>query len=366
MANASILAAFERFWQHIVAVVGNKADIDHTHSLEDLGAAPQSAGLYIVNGRGATDTSFGITTYSVTLPQFEGEYAPTGTRFIMIPDTGTFSAGTGLLINNATIPQVIGRYQNQGDRNNATTVDFEIGKPYLMTYDGSIWVADDMNTAPRVYDTAITTTGSSTAYSATVPDIKSLNNGMSFIMIPHVTSTVSYPTLNVNGLGAKDIMRNTSNTDVISTGGSADWLRAGHSYRVIYDGGQWIVEGDVLYYADDISGTVQVSKGGTGATDAVSARKNLGIYQYSGNIASSSSTAANAMHEQILSAKTIFGLSSIPSTFQVVAGVSLNANMNLTVAHTVGTDEIKVRMRNVSGASVGATTFYYSIIGMVR
>ena len=26
MANASILAAFERMWQHIVSVLGNKAD----------------------------------------------------------------------------------------------------------------------------------------------------------------------------------------------------------------------------------------------------------------------------------------------------------------------------------------------------
>ena len=31
MANTSILAAFERMWQHVVAVVGNKSDLDHTH-----------------------------------------------------------------------------------------------------------------------------------------------------------------------------------------------------------------------------------------------------------------------------------------------------------------------------------------------
>lgn len=32
MANQSILAAFERMWHHIVAALGNKSDIDHTHS----------------------------------------------------------------------------------------------------------------------------------------------------------------------------------------------------------------------------------------------------------------------------------------------------------------------------------------------
>ena len=32
MANQSILAAFERMWHHIVAALGNKSDVDHSHS----------------------------------------------------------------------------------------------------------------------------------------------------------------------------------------------------------------------------------------------------------------------------------------------------------------------------------------------
>lgn len=31
MTNTSILAAFERFWQHVVALVGTKSDVNHTH-----------------------------------------------------------------------------------------------------------------------------------------------------------------------------------------------------------------------------------------------------------------------------------------------------------------------------------------------
>lgn len=31
MANQSILAAFERMWHHIVAALGNKSDVDHSH-----------------------------------------------------------------------------------------------------------------------------------------------------------------------------------------------------------------------------------------------------------------------------------------------------------------------------------------------
>ena len=34
MANTSILAAFERMWQHTVAALGNKANVDHSHTLE--------------------------------------------------------------------------------------------------------------------------------------------------------------------------------------------------------------------------------------------------------------------------------------------------------------------------------------------
>ena len=31
MANTSIFAAFERFWQHVVVKLGDKANLDHTH-----------------------------------------------------------------------------------------------------------------------------------------------------------------------------------------------------------------------------------------------------------------------------------------------------------------------------------------------
>ena len=31
MANSSIYAAFERMWQHVIAALGNKANLDHAH-----------------------------------------------------------------------------------------------------------------------------------------------------------------------------------------------------------------------------------------------------------------------------------------------------------------------------------------------
>ena len=43
MANTSIFNAFERMWQHIVAALGNKSNLDHTHTPEEVGAAPSNA-----------------------------------------------------------------------------------------------------------------------------------------------------------------------------------------------------------------------------------------------------------------------------------------------------------------------------------
>lgn len=36
MANTSILAAFERMWQHVLAVLSNKSDAGHGHNIEDV------------------------------------------------------------------------------------------------------------------------------------------------------------------------------------------------------------------------------------------------------------------------------------------------------------------------------------------
>ena len=44
ITNASILAAFNRFWQHVVAALGNKANSDHTHD-NYMPLNPESIGM---------------------------------------------------------------------------------------------------------------------------------------------------------------------------------------------------------------------------------------------------------------------------------------------------------------------------------
>lgn len=122
----------------------------------------------------------------------------------------------------------------------------------------------------------ITTSGDGSAYTATVSGITALTAGASFIMIPHVASTSTQPTLDVNGLGAKYVRRRLSTlTGTLVAGNSTNWLTANKPIRMIYDGTYWIVD-LVRPSASDIYGTVPISSGGTAATTAESARANLG------------------------------------------------------------------------------------------
>ena len=54
MANQSILAAFERMWQHIVYALGEKSDKSHTHSGYMTTASPTGTGALSLNRRSNT------------------------------------------------------------------------------------------------------------------------------------------------------------------------------------------------------------------------------------------------------------------------------------------------------------------------
>ena len=110
----------------------------------------------------------------------------------------------------------------------------------------------------------VVTTGDGSAYTATVSNISALTAGVSFTMIPHVVSTSTAPTLNVNGLGAKAIRRRVSNaTGATIAGYNTGWLTANKPIRVEYDGAYWIADLPKPAAAD-ISGTIPVISGGTG------------------------------------------------------------------------------------------------------
>lgn len=124
----------------------------------------------------------------------------------------------------------------------------------------------------------VTTTGTGESYIASVDGITALTSGVSFVMIPHVTSAKTMPTLNVNGLGAKNIRMRISNSTTSTTPlSSENMLVANKPIRVMYDGTQWIID-IVRPNVTNLYGTLTVEQGGTGGKTAAVARTNLDVY----------------------------------------------------------------------------------------
>lgn len=124
----------------------------------------------------------------------------------------------------------------------------------------------------------VTTTGTGEAYIAEVDGVTALTAGVSFVMVPHVTSAKTIPTLNVNRLGAKNIRMRISNSTASTTPLSiANMLVANRPIRMMYDGTQWVVD-IVRPSVTNLYGTLGIEQGGTGGETAAEARANLDVY----------------------------------------------------------------------------------------
>lgn len=124
---------------------------------------------------------------------------------------------------------------------------------------------DAQDAATAAKKQIVTTEGTSSAYTATVPGITSLTAGVSFIMLPHASPMASSVTLNVNGLGAKRLKRATSGGSYVDGSGQG-WLSVGKPLDVMYDGTYWVIQNMAQPVATDLGGTLAIGKGGTGKT----------------------------------------------------------------------------------------------------
>lgn len=146
MANTSILAAFERMWQHTVALLGSKSDISHTHSeatVSEAGFLSAENKIQLNNGGSPIITTSGTgAAYTATV---NGIVALTaGVSFTMIPHTVSTSTAPTLNVNG------LGAKSIRRRASNATTTTaagyaaawLAANKPIRVEYDGTFWIAD--------------------------------------------------------------------------------------------------------------------------------------------------------------------------------------------------------------------------------
>lgn len=131
-----------------------------------------------------------------------------------------------------------------------------------------------------VKDTVAATSTDGVNYTATVEGITELYNGLTITIIPNMLSTSKNTTLNVNGLGAKQLRCSIGGYNFGNSGTIAaldGWLGENCpvtiQYRAKFDNWQTIISRPSV---TGLYGTLKVEQGGTGATDAATARENLG------------------------------------------------------------------------------------------
>ena len=131
-----------------------------------------------------------------------------------------------------------------------------------------------MEAQPDMIYAASSTDG--VAYTVTIPGVTSLYAGLKIRIQLNKTSTSTAPTLNVNGLGVKNIRQPlTTNSFSSTTAYSASWLQKASPITLTYNGTLWLVDFN-RPSATTLYGKVAIANGGTGADNAADALTNLG------------------------------------------------------------------------------------------
>ena len=156
MANTSIQAAFERMWQHVVAKLGNKADVNHTHSDATQSASGflsaedktqlDNGGIPIV----AAASSDGVT-YTATVDGITA--LTTGMKITIIPSTNSTNVSPTLNVNSlgAKYIRMPVAYNSSATATGAIASWIIKSKPITLEYDGTYWKTISMPRPSALY-----------------------------------------------------------------------------------------------------------------------------------------------------------------------------------------------------------------------
>lgn len=144
MANASILAAFERMWQHITTALSKKSDVSHTHSNATQSKSGfLSAGDKIQLDNGGipivTASSSDGITYTATV---DGMTSLTnGAKITIVPSANSTSTTPTLNVNSlgAKYIRMPITYNTSASSVGVTTTWLTKDKPIVVEYDGTYW-----------------------------------------------------------------------------------------------------------------------------------------------------------------------------------------------------------------------------------